>query len=173
MSNSLKRLSTFFSELKRRKVYQVTAVYLVLAVAGMEFLDVLIPSTQLPQWASPFFLALAIIGLPVVAVLAWTFDQAHRESTGGEHVSQRRGWRPITADDDLARRKGLGGQARQGFSHDDRGERALVRVGCDQYPQWSIGQHVRQVDDQRRGDRRPPARWDRPRPDRSAAWCAG
>ncbi|MEJ2514569.1 MAG: tetratricopeptide repeat protein [Gammaproteobacteria bacterium] len=74
MARPLKRLSTFLSELKRRKVYQVTAVYVVLAVAGMELLDVLIPSTSLPSWASPFFLALAIIGLPVVVVLSWTFD---------------------------------------------------------------------------------------------------
>ncbi|MGD8425263.1 MAG: tetratricopeptide repeat protein [Gammaproteobacteria bacterium] len=94
MSNSLKRLSTFFSELKRRKVYQVTAVYLVLAVAGMEFLDVLIPSTQLPQWASPFFLALAIIGLPVVAVLAWTFDLTSDGLTRTEERPARPGHEP-------------------------------------------------------------------------------
>lgn len=74
MATPFKRLAGFLAELKRRKVYQVTVVYLVLAVAGMELLDVLIPSTSLPQWTSPFFLALAIVGLPVVVVLAWTFD---------------------------------------------------------------------------------------------------
>lgn len=74
MARPFDKLRTLLSELKRRKVYQVTAVYLVLAVAGMELLDVLIPSTQLPPWTAPFFLALAIIGLPVVVVLSWTFD---------------------------------------------------------------------------------------------------
>lgn len=70
----LTRASDFFRELKRRKVYQVTAIYVVLAVGGLELLDLLIPSTRLPQWASPLLLGLAIVGLPVVLVLAWTFD---------------------------------------------------------------------------------------------------
>ncbi len=96
MARPFHSIGRFFSELKRRKVYQVTAVYLVLAVAGMELLDVLIPSTQLPQWASPFFLALAIVGLPVVVVLAWTFDltpeglsrtEARPEDTDGNQAA--------------------------------------------------------------------------------------
>ncbi|MDX1493446.1 MAG: tetratricopeptide repeat protein, partial [Longimicrobiales bacterium] len=70
----LRRLATFLQELKRRKVYQVTAIYLILAVGGLELLDVLIPATRLPEWASPLILSLAIAGLPTVIVLAWTFD---------------------------------------------------------------------------------------------------
>lgn len=70
----LSRLAGFLRELKRRKVYQVTAIYVVLAVGGLELLDVLIPSTRLPEWASPLILSLAIAGLPTVLVLAWTFD---------------------------------------------------------------------------------------------------
>lgn len=86
MPRPFKRLATFLSELKRRKVYQVTVVYVVLAVAGMELLDVLIPATNLPQWTSPFFLALAIIGLPAVAVLAWTFDLTSKGLTRTEDL---------------------------------------------------------------------------------------
>ena len=68
------RLGRFFRELKRRKVYQVTAVYVVLAIGVLEILDLLVPATTLPGWASPLILSMAIAGLPVVVVLAWTFD---------------------------------------------------------------------------------------------------
>lgn len=74
LGRPLKKLGNFLAELKRRKVYQVTVVYLVLAVGGMELLDVLIPATELPDWAASFFLGLAIVSLPAVIVLAWTFD---------------------------------------------------------------------------------------------------
>ena len=70
----LRRVSRFFRELKRRKVYRMTAVYVVLAVGMLEILDLLVPSTSLPGWASPLILSLAIVGLPIVLVLAWTFD---------------------------------------------------------------------------------------------------
>ncbi|MDX1646443.1 MAG: tetratricopeptide repeat protein [Longimicrobiales bacterium] len=70
----LRRLARFFGELKRRKVYQVTAVYVVLAVGVLELLDLLVPATTLPGWAGPLILSLALVGLPVVLVLAWTFD---------------------------------------------------------------------------------------------------
>lgn len=73
-SPPLRRVASFLRELKRRKVYQVTAIYLVLAVGGLELLDLLIPATSLPEWSSPLILSLAIVGLPTVLVLAWTFD---------------------------------------------------------------------------------------------------
>lgn len=74
MPSPLLRLGSFLRELKRRKVYQVTVVYVVLAVGALEVLDLIIPETSVPEWASPFLLAMAIVGLPVVVVFAWTFD---------------------------------------------------------------------------------------------------
>lgn len=75
MSSSVfNRLVTFFRELQRRRVYQVTAIYVVLAVGGLELASILLPSTRLPGWSDELFLGLAIVGLPLVLVLAWTFD---------------------------------------------------------------------------------------------------
>lgn len=74
MKAFLASIAEFFRELKRRKVYQVSAIYVVLAVGGLEVLDLLIPATELPEWAGPFFISLAVVGLPLVAVFAWTFD---------------------------------------------------------------------------------------------------
>jgi TolB-like protein/Flp pilus assembly protein TadD len=68
------RIVAFFRELRRRKVYRATAIYLVLAVGGLEVASVLLPSTTLPAWFDELFLGLAIVGLPLVIVLAWTFD---------------------------------------------------------------------------------------------------
>ena len=74
MMTILRAMGSFLSELKRRKVYQATAIYLALTFGGLELLDLLIPSTRLPEWAGLFFLSLSIVGLPLVIVFAWTFD---------------------------------------------------------------------------------------------------
>lgn len=74
MASPLIRVGSFFRELKRRKVYQVTVVYVVLAVGALEILALVIPETRIPEWASSFLLAMAIVGLPLVVVFAWTFD---------------------------------------------------------------------------------------------------
>lgn len=68
------RVRAFFGELSRRRVYRVTAIYTVLAAGGLELASVLLPSTRLPGWFDELFLGLAIVGLPLVLVLAWTFD---------------------------------------------------------------------------------------------------
>ena len=34
----------------------------------------MVPSSSLPEWSGALFLALAIVGLPMVVILTWTFD---------------------------------------------------------------------------------------------------
>ena len=68
------RLRGFLAEMKRRKIYQVTAVYAVVAVGGLELLSVVVPATTLPTWADSFFIGVTIAALPLVLVLAWVFD---------------------------------------------------------------------------------------------------
>ncbi|HKK93799.1 MAG TPA: tetratricopeptide repeat protein [Longimicrobiales bacterium] len=67
-------MGRFLTELRRRKVYQVTVVYVVLAVGTLEVLDILVPQTPLPDWSVRLFLVIAVAGLPVVLVLAWVYD---------------------------------------------------------------------------------------------------
>jgi TolB-like protein len=74
MTDPPRRLTSLLAELKRRKVYQVAAVYVVVAIAGLELVDVVVPSSRLPEWSDELFLALAILGLPLALVLAWVFD---------------------------------------------------------------------------------------------------
>lgn len=95
-----RRLGRLLRELKRRKVYQVTAIYVVLAVGVLELLDLLVPATTLPSWASPLVLSLAIVGLPIVLVLAWTFDVTPTGvvRTADEHSEVDEGVRATSPD---------------------------------------------------------------------------
>jgi adenylate cyclase len=67
-------VSTFWSELRRRKVIRAAIVYIVVAWVVVEAASVLFPSLLLPDWSERPVLAMAIIGFPLVLVLAWAFD---------------------------------------------------------------------------------------------------
>lgn len=64
----------FARELRRRHVPQTAAVYLVAAWAAIEFADVVVPNLNGPQWAVTAVIVAALVGFPVVLVLAWVFE---------------------------------------------------------------------------------------------------
>lgn len=74
MADPFRSIGTFLAELRRRKVYRVAAAYLIVAVGSLEIVDIVVPSTRLPDWSDEFFLALAMLGFPIVVYLAWVFD---------------------------------------------------------------------------------------------------
>ena len=61
-------------ELKRRRVFRVALGYTVAAFAVLQGADVLADALELPDRMMKFVAFLAIIGFPVVIVLAWVFD---------------------------------------------------------------------------------------------------
>ena len=67
-------LRHFFEELKRRHVMRVTGVYLVAAYAVVQGAATVFPLLNLPASAATAVLIVAILGLPVVVLLAWVFD---------------------------------------------------------------------------------------------------
>ncbi len=69
MTDQPKKSPGFFRELKRRNVYTVAIGYIALAYLALQFVDLLIPSTRLPDWADEFFLALAIVGFPIALII--------------------------------------------------------------------------------------------------------
>ncbi len=84
------RKLTFWEEMRRRKVWNVGAVY-----AGVAWLVVSIGDVALPQLgldnALRFLIALALAGLPVALLLAWAFEIAPEEGvrkTGAWQVSR-------------------------------------------------------------------------------------
>ena len=65
---------TFWSELRRRNVLRMAALYVVAAWLILQVTEVLSGLIDLPEWAGPLVLAILAIGLPIALVLAWFFE---------------------------------------------------------------------------------------------------
>jgi adenylate cyclase len=63
-----------FSELRRRHVFRVAALYAVVAWVGIQVAVNTFPYLQLPGWLVTAVIALFAIGFPVALVLAYAFD---------------------------------------------------------------------------------------------------
>ncbi len=68
------RLSRFVQELKRRKVIQVTSVYVVTAWGASLGAAELLPAFGVPDWVVRAMVISFLLLLPVVIVLAWYFE---------------------------------------------------------------------------------------------------
>jgi serine/threonine-protein kinase len=65
---------SFFNELKRRHVFQVTIAYVLVAWVVLQVADVLLNNLAAPDWLFKAILAVLIAGLPVTVVVSWIFD---------------------------------------------------------------------------------------------------
>jgi TolB-like protein/Flp pilus assembly protein TadD len=94
---------SFFSELKRRNVYRVAALYVIVSWAVLQFVEVSTEFIALPEWTGRLVLVLLMAGFPVSLVLAWAIEltpEGIRLETPGEGWSpsrRRRGDRIILA----------------------------------------------------------------------------
>jgi adenylate cyclase len=68
------QLRAFLRELRRRRVYRVAVVYLVVGWGLLQLGDVIIEPLQLPDWTMPLVIVLVGLGFPVALILAWAFD---------------------------------------------------------------------------------------------------
>lgn len=68
------RLRSFVSELRRRKVWQVGGMYLVVAAAVIGLASDIVPAVALPESTVRLVTVLALLGFPVALVLGWTYD---------------------------------------------------------------------------------------------------
>jgi len=67
------RLRSFFGELKRRKVYNVAAAYVVVGLSLLGAAEVILDPLGLTA-ARPFVVVLVLFGFPVALVLAWAYE---------------------------------------------------------------------------------------------------
>ncbi len=65
---------SLLGEIKRRKVFQVAAVYLVVSWLIMQVVDVVNEPLNLPEWFDTAVIVALAIGLPIALILAWAFD---------------------------------------------------------------------------------------------------
>ncbi len=68
------KISQFWQELKRRKVFRVVAMYAATAFIIMEAGDIMLPRLGLPDWSVTFIIVLLIVGFPIAIILSWIFD---------------------------------------------------------------------------------------------------
>ena len=65
---------SLFSELKRRNVFKVAAVYLIVGWLLLQVSDTLVPALHLPEWFHSGTAFLLILGFPVALIFAWAFE---------------------------------------------------------------------------------------------------
>ena len=64
----------FFSELRRRRVFRVAAVYAVAAWAVIQGTGTLVQLLELPTWTGKLVFVLVLVGFPIALMLGWVFD---------------------------------------------------------------------------------------------------
>jgi TolB-like protein/Flp pilus assembly protein TadD len=65
---------SFFSELKRRNVYRVAALYIIVSWLVLQVVDVFMSFMPLPEWTSRLVFVLLAAGFPIALVLAWAIE---------------------------------------------------------------------------------------------------
>jgi len=84
---------SFFSELKRRNVYRVAAIYIIVSWVVLQVVDMFMSFMPLPDWTSRLVFVLLAAGFPVALVLAWAMEltpEGIKLETSGEDTSASR-----------------------------------------------------------------------------------
>jgi adenylate cyclase len=68
------QVGRFLAELKRRRVFRVTAMYAAAAFIVAQVADIAFPALRLPEWALTLVIVLLLLGLPVALALSWAFE---------------------------------------------------------------------------------------------------
>src|ERR671934_2488402 len=66
--------SGFFWEVKRRKVYQVAAAYIIAAGGIIQLASAAFPAWEVPNWMLRLVIVLLLMGFPIALILAWAYD---------------------------------------------------------------------------------------------------
>ena len=65
---------SFFSELKRRNVYKVAAVYIIVSWVVLQVVDMFMSFMPLPEWTGSLIFVLLAAGFPIGLLLAWALE---------------------------------------------------------------------------------------------------
>ncbi len=67
-------MAGFFDELKRRKVFQVGVVYVIVGWVLIQIADASFEHLNLPDWTPTLVIGLIILGFPVAIIMAWALE---------------------------------------------------------------------------------------------------
>lgn len=87
-------MSSFFSELRRRRVFRVGAAYALVGWFLLQAADVIVEPLGLPEQIQPLLIVAVFLGFPVAVLLAWAFDLT---PTGVERTPLLRSERAVEA----------------------------------------------------------------------------
>jgi len=90
---------SFLREIKQRKVFQVAAMYAVVAWLLIEVITSVEEPLNLPGWADTFVIVLLAIGFPVALILSWAFDITPEGIKPARSTEPRRRLSPIAGND--------------------------------------------------------------------------
>ena len=65
---------SLFQELKRRNVFRVAAIYVVVSWLLIQIGDTIFPALLLPEWTTTMLVAFLMLGLPVALIFAWAYE---------------------------------------------------------------------------------------------------
>src|SRR5215467_6990340 len=68
------KLTEFFAELKRRRVYSVAVAYIVGGWALAQGIAQVLPVFDTPNWVVRLIVVLIVLGFPAALTLSWFFD---------------------------------------------------------------------------------------------------
>jgi TolB-like protein/tetratricopeptide (TPR) repeat protein len=88
---------SFFGELKRRNVYRVAALYIIVSWVVLQVVDVFTSFMPLPEWTSRLVFVLLAAGFPIALVLAWAIELTPdgiklEKSPPGDQPAKRSDW---------------------------------------------------------------------------------
>ncbi len=81
-------MSNLFEELQRRNVVRVGIAYLLVSWLILQFVDVIAPTLDLPDWFAKVVLVLLLIGLPIALIFSWAFELTSAGLKKTEQVDQ-------------------------------------------------------------------------------------
>jgi TolB-like protein len=73
-------------DLKRRSLWKVSGLYLVVSWLALQVVDVLSNNYGLPEWFPPLALALMVVGLPVALSIAFVQDSSRGAGSAGQRI---------------------------------------------------------------------------------------
>jgi TolB-like protein len=65
---------SFIQELKRRNVFRVSVIYVIVSWLLMQIGDVMFPALRLPEWTTTMLVAFLLLCFPVALILAWAYE---------------------------------------------------------------------------------------------------
>ncbi len=71
---NVERIKSFLTELRRRKVWQIAAAYVVVGTMLTGAANDILPRLNLPEWTVSFVVIITLLGFPIAMLLAWAYE---------------------------------------------------------------------------------------------------